>query len=109
MKYQDFPAQFVYKKRAGEWRRPRTRKPAIGRITWVDISAGEMFYLRLLLVSVSGQTSFEDARTYEGVVHPAYQAGCLKRGLVSDDGERSSASEEAARFQTGLALRAHCS
>jgi hypothetical protein len=56
VKYQDFPAQFVYNKRAGECR-PRTRKPAIGRITWVNISAGELFYLRLSLVNLAGQTS----------------------------------------------------
>jgi hypothetical protein len=66
LKYQDFPTLFTFNKRAGGWR-PRSRRPAVGRITWVNISAGELFYLRLLLVNIAGQSSFEDARTFEGL------------------------------------------
>jgi hypothetical protein len=39
-------------------------------------------------------------------VYPTYHAACLARGLLDDDGEWTSALEEAARFQTGRALRA---
>jgi PIF1-like helicase/Helicase len=102
--YQDFPAAYTWSKQRKRWR-PRKKGFCIGRVIYLPIAVGEAYYLRLLLVSVPGQTSFEDARTFEGTLHPTFQAACLARGLLLNDGEYVAALEEAARFQLGRQLR----
>jgi len=48
----------------------------------VHPSAGERFFLRLLLIAVPGPTSFEDLRTHDGIVHPTFRDACIARGLT---------------------------
>ena len=59
---------------------------------------GELYYVRLLLITVPGQTSFEDTRTFEGSVYPTSQSVCLARGLLLDDGEYHAVLDEASYF-----------
>jgi hypothetical protein len=102
--YQDFPERYRWDRRTKQWRL-RKRGFAIGRITWLPMSCGEAYYLRILLVSVKDQVSFEDCRTYLGVLYPTFHAACLARGLLQDDAEYKHALEEAAAFQLGKQLR----
>ena len=67
--------------------------------------AGERFYLRLLLTSVPGPTSFEDLRTIAGIVYPTFQAACVALGLLEDDREWIDCLTEAAVFAVGAQLR----
>ena len=58
--YQDFPKKFVWGKvkvnRQSVWKwKPRQRGKAIGRMYSISPSAGESFYLRLLLTEVKGK------------------------------------------------------
>jgi hypothetical protein len=78
-----------------------------GSLTQVCLhpSAGERFYLRLLLTVVKGAQSYEDVRTYDGTVHPTFKAACLARGLLENDGEWHQCLQEAGEMQTGSQLR----
>ena len=77
----------------------------IGRVTWIPLNAGEVCYLRLLLVNISGQSSFEDARAFNGELYATYKAACLSRGLLQDDQEYVQALEEAATFRVAFQMR----
>lgn len=59
--------------------------PLTGRMYQVSPKDAERFYLRTLLANVTGSTSFEDLRTFEGVVHNTFQAACVARGLCESD------------------------
>jgi PIF1-like helicase len=68
-------------------------------------SQGEWFYLRLLLTSVAGATSFAHLRTVNGVEYNSYKEACLAYGLLKDDQEWIQCLTEAGDMQTGSALR----
>jgi len=102
--YQDFPEWFVWKKDVKKWQ-PRQRGSTVGRMIYVHPTAGERFYLRLLLTSVRGSTSFEDLRSFEGQIHGTFKAACIARGLLEDDNEWNVCLREAATFATGSRFR----
>jgi PIF1-like helicase len=64
----------------------RSKKGTIARLEMVYITAGSIWYLRLLLVH-SSPRSFEDARTVDGTKYPTFQEAALRRGLISDQNE----------------------
>ena len=66
--YQDFPERYVFHPKRREWRL-RQRGTVIGRMYYCSPIAGERFYLRLLLTSVPGPTSFKDLCTVAGIVY----------------------------------------
>ena len=103
--YQDFPANWVYVKKTKKWK-PRERgPPAIGRMYFASPSQGEWFYLRLLLTSVTGATSFADLRTVNNIQHDTYKEACLALGLLENDNEWIQCLTEAGEMQTGSSLR----
>ena len=102
--YQEFPQHFVYKVDKHTWAM-RQKGFALGRMYFVPPTAGERFYLRTLLTVVKGPQSFEDLRTYNGVVHETFHQACLARGLLEDDGEWRECLQDAADMQTGTQLR----
>ena len=82
--YQDFPSQFVFGK--DKLWHPRERAGfAVGRIYFVNPREGERYFLRLLLTSVRGPTSFENLRTVNGTLHPTFRAACEALGLLNND------------------------
>src|ERR1700722_15392904 len=78
---------------------------AIGRMYFVHPSAGERFYLRILLTIVKGAESWEDLRRFDNVLHPTFKVACQARGLLEDDSEWKQCLQEAALMQTGHQLR----
>jgi hypothetical protein len=104
--YQEFPQHFTWKNGKDEKRWAVRRQGfALGRMFFVPPNAGERFYLRTLLTVVKGPKSFDDLRTYNGVVHPTFLEACLARGLLEDDGEWRQCLAEASHMQTGSRLR----
>lgn len=103
--YQDFPQNFVWNATQKQWTLRQRGRLALGRMYFVPPTAGERFYLRTLLSVVRGPTSFLDLRTYNGIVHPTFEAACLARGLLEDDGEWHQCLQEACEMQTGTQLR----
>jgi len=104
--YQEFPTHMVWNRRQHRWnRRKRGIGNTIGRMYFVGPSGGERFYLRMLLTVVKGPTSFEDLRTYDGVVHQSFKSACIARGLLDSDEQWSHKLTEAALWQGGFQLR----
>ena len=102
--YPDFPSKFVWKTDTKSWS-PRQRGFSIGRVHFAVPSDGERYFLRMLLYNVPGPTSFEDLRTYQGILYPTFQDGCLARGLLESDDEWDMCLTEAGFIQTGSQLR----
>ncbi|XP_035831868.1 uncharacterized protein LOC110869885 [Helianthus annuus] len=84
--YVQFPSKYVWKLKDCCWQ-PRQNYVVIGRIYSASPSLGEAYYLRILLTKVKGPRSFEEIRTYEGVVYPTFRDACYARGLLDDDNE----------------------
>ena len=62
---------------------------------FVSPNQGERYYLRLLLNHARGAKSYEDLRTFEGIVHETFQEACCARGLLDDDTEWRRCPNEA--------------
>jgi len=101
--YQEFPLHFVWIAADCRWK-PRKQGTAIGRIYGASPSAGERFYLCLLLITIRGATSFDDFKSIDGEVMPTFKEACLRRGLLTDDGEWIQCLTEAVNMKTGHAL-----
>ena len=63
--YQEFPQHYVWNKQRMEWI-VLQQGFAIGRLYFVDPTVEEKYYLRMLLTTVRGCTSFEDLCTVNG-------------------------------------------
>jgi DNA replication protein DnaC len=103
--YQEFPQHFRWDQKHKKWV-IRRRGFAVGRMYYVPPTAGERFYLRLLLTVVRGAKSFEDLRTYDRPTpYPTFYEACRARGLLEDNGEWEQCLREASEMQTGTSLR----
>ena len=102
--YHQLPLRFVWDRAKKQWRQ-RKRGSTIGRLYFVSPTAGERFYLRTLLTTVKGATSFDDLRTFQGIQHPTYHAACLARGLLENDDEWRQCLQEASLTHLGESLR----
>ncbi len=64
----------------------------------------ERYYLRLILLHVSGVTSFKDLRTVNQVFS-SYKETAIALGLVEDDSYHNTCLMEASLIQIGKQLR----
>jgi len=71
---------------------------------YVHPTAGERFYLRLLLTTIKGATSWNDLKSFEGTLYGSFKEACIARGLLEDDQEWHQCLEEARHMQTGRQL-----
>ncbi|KAM0926706.1 hypothetical protein ACQ4PT_003685 [Festuca glaucescens] len=89
-----------------EWRWvKRGRGHVLGRVRHVDPTTGELFYLRMLLMSVRGAQSFEDLKRHMGVTYSTFREDCRARGLLGDDSEWSRVFDETVVWATASQLR----
>lgn len=106
LRYIDYLSEYRWDGGSKCWiRRTSNRTPSIGRLIYIHPTAGEAFYLRMLLSHQIGCRSFEDIRTVSGEVHDTYRAACEHLGLLQDDNEWSTALEEASGWATASELR----
>lgn len=77
----------------------------VGRLLFVHPTAGERYYLRLLLCNVSRSTSYEDLRTVDGVVNSTFRGAAAARGLLLDDSEWIALFNESVTFMLPPALQ----
>ncbi|XP_044582624.1 uncharacterized protein LOC123263704 [Cotesia glomerata] len=75
--------------------------------TWMPLNPRhtECFYLRLLLVNVTGPSSFQDIRKVNGQQYPTYKDACLALGLLEDDNQWECMLAEAALNCTAIQIR----
>ncbi|XP_062189934.1 uncharacterized protein LOC133892964 [Phragmites australis] len=104
LKYGDFPTKWVWHSDKRKWEK-RKKHYAIGRIYYAHPASGERYYLRMLLNTVKGCTSYEDIRTVAGVIHPTFKSACQALGFLDDDNEWIECINEAANWATGIQLR----
>ena len=67
--YPDLPSKFTWNPQSKVWNRRKDNQRAIGRVTFCPPSAGERYYLRMLLYTVRCPFSFNDLKRYNGQVH----------------------------------------
>uniref|UniRef100_A0A0R0L851 ATP-dependent DNA helicase n=1 Tax=Glycine max TaxID=3847 RepID=A0A0R0L851_SOYBN len=77
----------------------------IGRLIWVPPTTSELFYLRMMLTTCKGPTSFEDIRTVENVLYPTYREVCFAMSFLQDDREFVEAIKEVKDWGTTNYLR----
>lgn len=104
LSYPDFPSEWRWDEKKRSWEQ-RHRQGNIGRIHFVHPSAGERYYLRMLLMVAKGAQNFESLRTYNNVLYPSFKETCRAHGLLEDDQEWYNAFDEAASWATSSQLR----
>src|SRR5712664_4458661 len=85
------------------WKPRQKFHKGIGRLVFIGPSAGDLFYLRLLLTHVRGPTSPEALRTMDGNLLP-WKEACAALGLL-DDKEWDQCLREACPINPGHMLR----
>lgn len=104
--YLDFPKEFTWHKDGEFWqRRRRTSSLAIGRLTYVHPSSGDVFYLRILLCHQKGTQSFSHLQTVDETLYPTYRDACEAMGLLGGDQEWNIALQEASFSATPGQMR----
>ena len=104
-KYQDWPEFMTFDKRIKSWRERRNMTRSIGRMYTASPRQGDRYYLRTLLTTLPSWTSFEDARTVNGVLYNTFKDAYSRRGLLDDDLEWDSALSEAGHTASGSQQR----
>ncbi|XP_066315160.1 ATP-dependent DNA helicase PIF1-like [Miscanthus floridulus] len=102
--YPEFPTKWAWHAKEKQ-RARRKRGKKIGRIYNAHPASGERYYLRVLLNTAKGCTSFEDIRTVNGVVHSSYKSACHALGLLNDDKEWIDCIKEASDWASGMQLQ----
>ena len=102
--YGDFPTKFVWVEKDKMWKE-RDKSFAIGRLYYAHPASGERYYLRMLLNTVKGCTSYKDIRTVRGVEHATFKETCQALGFLDDDNEWIECINEAAVWASGSQLR----
>ncbi|XP_017226413.1 uncharacterized protein LOC108202501 isoform X1 [Daucus carota subsp. sativus] len=91
--YDEIPQYYVWNDVDRIWT-TRKRGKKIGRLSYTHHSAGELWYLRLLLTKVRGATSFEHLRTVKGTIYSTFHEACKEYGLLDDDSEWDQVLQE---------------
>lgn len=102
--YAEFPSKFVYLPNKQLWQ-PRKQGFSIGRLTYVPVGAGELYYLRVLLTMQRGCTSYQSIKTVNGKICKTFQEVCNELGLLKDDKEFIDGIQEAFNTATGNQMR----
>lgn len=82
--YTQLPEKFTWKADQFRWKF-RERGLALGRLTDIHASAGEIFYLRMMLMHSKGATSYSDLRTVNGIVYSTFKEACDAFDILKDD------------------------
>jgi len=59
--YADFPTKFVWMAQQREWK-SRKNEFSIGRLTFVPLGSGKLYYLRILLTNQTGCTDYDSIK-----------------------------------------------
>ncbi|XP_072058242.1 uncharacterized protein [Arachis hypogaea] len=102
--YAEFPNQVVYDRESREWH-PRKRVYSIGRLNYVPLGTGDIYYMRILLAVQRDCTTYESIRTVNEITYSSFQDACYSMGLLCDDREFIATINEVAELASGGQLR----
>ncbi|XP_062230031.1 uncharacterized protein LOC133927587 [Phragmites australis] len=102
--YREFPEYAVWNPTLKKWKK-RKQCTQVGRIISAHPAEGERYYLRVLLNHVAGATSYENLRTFDGVVYPTFREAAEKRGLIESDNNIDDCLTEAEIFHMPSSLQ----
>lgn len=100
----EFPSKWKWNSKGKFWS-VRKKGFTIGRLFYVHPSAGEKFFLRLLLNVVPGAKSYEELRTFDGHLYESFRDARNARGMLGEDSEWEDAVVEAAQWASGNTVR----
>lgn len=84
--YQEIPEHYVWDSGKCIWKE-RKKGQCVGRLNSSHYTAGELWYLRMLLCRVKGPTCFSDLGIVDGITYNTFQEACAASGLLNDDNE----------------------
>jgi hypothetical protein len=84
--YSEFPHKYVWDPGQKEWIL-KSKGFSLGRLTYVHLASGEVYFLRLLLNHIRGALSFDHLKNVSGVIHPTFQLTWKTWGLLEVDKE----------------------
>ncbi len=84
--YHEFPTHYIYNKKEKAWTSYKKNR-VVGRIYYINPDTGECFFLRILLITVSGPISYKYLHTVNGVLYEIFKETYLTRKLITDDNE----------------------
>jgi hypothetical protein len=79
--YCEFPSKWRWEETSRTWERRCNNNSKIGRIHYVHPSAGDRYFLRMLLLVVRGATDYEELRSFQGI--PLILLSRVHVGLVA--------------------------
>ena len=106
--YIRMPKTYTWKQKRKQWcKKARGDNGTIGRLPFINPSAGEVFYLRTLLLNEQsrGSKSFAEMRTVDGVLRDTFRDACLSLGLLRDDDQWRQTMETANEHMMPAQLR----
>lgn len=114
--YTEVASYFIWNQGARNWQRAKRgaevdghpgvrRSTNISRMYTVSPRAGELFFIRLLLLHVRGPTSYEALRTVDGILHTDARAACMALGLLQRDDHWYRCLREAVQSRMPRAVR----
>jgi len=102
--YIEIPEYYVFKNNT--WTpRQRGGNKVLGRIHSVSINQGDIYYLRILLLTFKGAKSFDELKTVDGFLCETFKEACRKRNLLRDDNIWNDTLREVALHQMPIQLR----
>ena len=105
--YTEIPTYYVFNKTHRKWEeRKQSGDKIISRMYYVSPKESERFYLRMLLLHVSGAKSFEELESVGDFTADTFQDACKLRHLLDDDSEWDNTMMEASNFRMPRELRA---
>lgn len=119
LKYHEIPEYYLFQSSSKSWCRRKRGGPKISlsdgtfvihaktvaRLYAVSPKLEELFYLRLLLVTIPGPTSFAYLKTVNDVICSTFKIACSRLGLLDDDVHLINAMTEIAAAQSSSKLR----
>lgn len=113
--YTEIVEHYRFVKNKNEFVKRKQFRRIVGRMYHVSPRDVELYHLRILLLYVQGATSYDDLKTFEGMLYRTFSEACVARGLTIDDQEHHNAMAEAASWVRAPRLRhffamilAHC-
>jgi hypothetical protein len=99
--YFDFPKEWSWDALQHRWRK-KTPSAKSSQIYYVHPSAGELYYLCMLLMIIKGARSYDDVRTFNTRVYSTFCEAC---GLLENDNEWNLLFDEAIVYESSYQLR----